>query len=214
VQYAAVLFDLDGTLTDSGVGIANSVSFALSTLGAAPLSDAQLQAFVGPPAHDSFEALGFDAATSERAVTEYRRYMAEKGLYENEVYPGIEALLSRLRDSGVTLAVATSKPTIFANKVLEHFGLSGYFTYVSGSELDGRARAKHEVISNALQALGLVGRDDVCMVGDRVLDVAGARAVGLPAIAVAWGYAAHGELESAGATAVVRTPAELLALLS
>ncbi|MGA3220057.1 MAG: HAD hydrolase-like protein [Acidimicrobiales bacterium] len=214
VRYGAVLFDLDGTLTDPGVGIFNSVSFALSRLGAEPLDRAQLRDFVGPPAHDCFEALGFDAATSERAVVEYRRYMAEKGLYENEVYPGIEAVLSGLRDGGATLAVATSKPTVFARRVLEHFGLSGYFAYVSGSELDGRARAKHEVISIAITALGLVGRDDVCMVGDRALDVTGAAALSLPAVAVAWGYAADGELESAGAAAVAHTPAELLALLS
>ena len=209
-----MLFDLDGTLTDSGVGIANSVSFALSALGAAPLSDAQLRAFVGPPAHDGFEALGFDPATAERAVVEYRKYMADKGLYENEVYPGIEDVLRALRDNGVTMAVATSKPTVFATRVLEHFALSGYFAYVAGSELDRRARAKREVIAMAVTALGLEGRDDVCMVGDRVFDLAGAAAVGMPAIAVAWGYAADGELESGGATAVARTPAELLALLS
>jgi phosphoglycolate phosphatase len=209
-----VLFDLDGTLTNSGAGIANSVSFALSALGAAPLSDAQLRAFVGPPAHDSFAALGFDAATAERAVVEFRRYMADKGLYENEVYPGIEDVLRALRGNGVTMAVATSKPTVFATRVLEHFALSGYFAYVSGSELDGRARAKHEVITIAMAALGLEGRDDVCMVGDRVFDLAGAATVGMPAIAVAWGYAADGELEAAGATAVAHTPADLLALLS
>jgi len=213
VRYGAVLFDLDGTLTDPGVGIFNSVSFALSRLGAEPLDPSQLRDFVGPPAHECFEARGFDAATSERAVVEYRRYMAEKGLYENEVYPGIETVLSTLRDGGATLAVATSKPTVFARRVLGHFGLSGYFTYVSGSELEGRARAKRVVISIAISALGLVGRDDVGMVGDRAFDVNGAAALGLPAIAVAWGYAADGELAAAGATAVAHTPDELLTLL-
>ncbi len=190
-----MLFDLDGTLTDPGVGVANSVSFALSALDAAPVSDLQVRAFVGPAAHDSFEALGFDAATAERAVVEFRRYMAEKGIYENEVYPGIEDVLRALRDNGVTMAVATSKPTVFAARVLEHFALSGYFAFISGSEIDGRARPKREVITMAISALGLDGRDDVCMVGDRALDLAGAAAVGMPAIAVAWGYAADGELE-------------------
>ncbi len=213
VRYDAVLFDLDGTLTDSGPGIANSVLHALSVLGADPLSDAQLRAFVGPPVHDSFAGLGFDGPTCERAVVEYRRYLAEKGLYENEVYPGIEMVLSALRDGGVTLAVATSKPTVFATKVLEHFGLSGFFAHVSGSELDGRARDKHEVITRAMAALGLAAGDDVCMVGDRALDVAGAATVGLPAIAVGWGYAADGELPSAGPTAIAYSPDELLALL-
>jgi len=214
VRYGVVLFDLDGTLTDSGPGIASSVSHALSALGAAPLSDAQLRAFMGPPAHDGFEALGFDAATSERAVTEYRSYMAEKGLYENEVYPGVEDVLMGLREDGVTMAVATSKPTVFAMRVLEHFGLFGYFAYVSGSELDGRARAKQEVITNAITALALAGRDDVCMVGDRDLDVCGAAALGLPAIGVSWGYSAPGELERAGPVAIAHTPVELLALLT
>jgi phosphoglycolate phosphatase len=214
VRYATVLFDLDGTLTDSGPGIANSVSHALLALGAPPLSDAQLRAFVGPPAHDGFEALGLDAATSERAVTTYRSYMAEKGLYENEVYPGVEDVLIALRDDGVTMAVATSKPTVFAMRVLEHFGLSGYFAYVSGSELDRRARPKKEVVANALSALGLTACDDVCMVGDRDLDVVGAAALGLPTIAVSWGYSAEGELERAGPVAIAHTPAELLALLT
>ncbi len=213
VRYAVVLFDLDGTLTDSGAGIANSVAFALSALGAEPLSDLQLRDFVGPPAHDAFEALGFDAAATERAVVEYRRYMADKGLYENEVYPGMEDVLRALRDNGVTMAIATSKPTVFATRVLEHFALSSYFTYVAGSDLDRRARAKWEVITMVVTALGLEGRDDVCMVGDRAFDLAGAAAVGLPAIGVAWGYAADGELEAAGATAVAQTPADLLALL-
>ncbi len=137
-----MLFDLDGTLTDSGPGIASSVAYAMAALGAAPLSQAQLRAFMGPPAHDGFEALGFDAATSERAVLEYRSYMAKKGLFENEVFPGVEDVLVSLRESGVTMAVATSKPTVFAMRVLEHFGLAGYFAYVSGSELDGRPGPK------------------------------------------------------------------------
>ena len=210
----AVLFDLDGTLTDSGPGIANSVLFALSALGAEPVTTAQLRAFVGPPVHDSFEGLGFDQPTCERAVAEYRRYFAQKGIYENQVYPGIEVVLSALRDKGVTLAVATSKPTAFATQILDHFGLSGFFSHVSGSELEGRARYKDEVIMRALTALSLVGRRDVCMVGDRATDVTGAAAAGLPAIAVRWGYAADGELECAGAAAIVQTPAELLVLLS
>jgi phosphoglycolate phosphatase len=213
VKYDVVFFDLDGTLTDSGVGIANSVLFALSALGAEPLGAAQLRAFVGPPVHDSFEALGLGPATCERAVAEYRRYFAKKGIYENQVYPGIEMVLGALRDRGAKLAVATSKPTVFANQILDHFGLSGYFSHVSGSELAGRARYKNEVISRALTALGLVDRSAVCMVGDRATDVTGAADVGLPAIAVGWGYASDGELESAGAAAVVQTPAELLAFL-
>ncbi len=187
---------------------------ALSALGAPPLGGTQLRAFIGTPAHEGFEALGFDEATSERAVAAYRSYMAEKGLYENEVFPGVEEVLMALRESGVTMAVATSKPTVFAMRVLEHFGLSGYFAYVSGSELDGRARAKQEVITNAITALALAGRDDVCMVGDRDLDLAGAAAVGLPAIGVSWGYSEPGELERAGPVAIAHAPAELLALLS
>ena len=209
-----MLFDLDGTLTDSGPGIANSVLHALSVLGAEPLSGPQLRAFVGPPVHDSFAGLGFEGPALERAVAEYRSYLGEKGLYENEVYPGIEVMLRALRVGGGTLAVATSKPTFFATQVLEHFGLSGFFAHVSGSELEGRARDKDEIITRAVTALGLGDGDGVCMVGDRALDVAGAAAVGLPAIAVGWGYATDGELRSAGATAIVRTPAQLLALLS
>ncbi len=130
------------------------------------------------------------------------------------MYAGIEPLLGSLQAGGTTLAVATSKPQVFARQIVEHFGLSGYFTHVAGSELDGSFRHKHEVISRALAALGPATNRDICMVGDRAQDAAGAARHGLDFVGVAWGYANEGELAGAGAKVVATTPAELLGLLT
>lgn len=203
----AVLFDLDGTLTDNGPGILNCVRFALEQLGLPAVGDEGLRCFIGPPLRDSFAALGHDAATCERAVVAYRERFTDVGLFENAVYPGIAELLGDLTGQGVVLGIATSKPGVFATRILEHFGLDEHFEVVVGSELDGTRSHKREVIAAALDGLAVDGT--VVMVGDRSHDVAGARECGLDCIGVAWGYAEPGELERAGAVAVVETPDEL-----
>lgn len=205
----AVLFDLDGTLTDSRPGIINSVIHALGRLGLPALPDEQLRAFVGPPLHDSFASLGIEP---EAAVAAYREYFVDLGIYENSVYDGIPAVLDELLVGGLPVAVATSKPTVFALRVLDHFGLTTYFQAVHGAELDGTNRHKHEVVALALQSLDVDAASAV-LVGDRAADAIGAAACGVPFIGAGWGYAEPGELEAAGATVIASTPADLLPLL-
>jgi phosphoglycolate phosphatase len=207
-----VLFDLDGTLTDSGVGIANSVQAALDEIGHGPLDAAALRRFVGPPLLDSFAGLGLPRATCEAAVQAYRRYFTETGLYENAVYDGIEEALDALGDAGVVLGVATSKPEPFARRILEHFGLASRFAVIAGAGLDGTLCHKQEVIAAALEGVGAAA-GTVTMVGDREHDVFGAQAHGLPCVGVAWGYAEPGELERAGARPIVSEPAQLVDVL-
>ena len=209
---SAVLFDLDGTLTDNGPGIVNCVQFALAQLGLPPVDDLAVRAFIGPPLRDGFAALGHDDETCHRAVAAYRERFTDIGLFENTVYPGIAELLGELADRGVVLGVATSKPGVFATRILEHFGLDKHFEVVVGSELNGSRSLKAEVIAAALDQLA-VDHARVVMVGDRSHDVAGARACGLDCIGVTWGYAEPGELEAAGATAVVATSTQLLDVL-
>jgi phosphoglycolate phosphatase len=214
VRWSTVLFDLDGTLTDPLEGIGNSIQHGLAAIGVPPLADDQLRSWVGPPLQDSFAALGLDQTACDGALRGYRDYFARTGLYENRVYDGIDQVLVSLAADGVGLAVATSKPTVFAQQILDHFGLASHFTFVSGAGLDGSHRQKHEVITNALAALDRqAAAGGIVMVGDREHDVLGAAQLGLPCIGVAWGYAAPGELERAGATRVVATPEELLDVL-
>jgi phosphoglycolate phosphatase len=203
----AALFDLDGTLTDPGTGIFNSVSHAVAAMGLPPLSEDQLRAFVGPPLQESFAELGLNPSEVTEAVASYREYFGDSGLYENAVYAGIPEALERLRNEGFELGVATSKPGAFAELILEHFDLAGFFTTVVGSELDGSRRHKDEIIAACLEQLP--NRDVIAMVGDRAQDVVGAAAHAMPCVGVTWGYAGDGELARAGAVAIVDTPTEL-----
>jgi phosphoglycolate phosphatase len=207
------LFDLDGTLTDPVVGISNSIRHALTALSLASMTDDELRGWVGPPLHESFGSLGLSPERVVDAIAAYREYFTDRGLYENTVYAGIEPVLVALRAAEVRLAVASSKPTVFVERILEHFGLRPHFEAVVGSELDGSRIHKHDVIVEALAQLGDPHRDATVMVGDREHDMRGATEAGLVAIGVAWGYAAEGELEAAGAAIVVATPADLLAHL-
>ncbi len=209
-----ILFDLDGTLTESGPGIISSVRYALSKMGQPTLDDDALGRFIGPPLLDSFrDVCGFDPAEVTVAIAAYREYYATDGQYENAVYDGIPELLSGLRDAGRTLAVATSKAEVFADSILDHFALTGYFATVVGSELDGRRTAKADIITEALARLGRPAAGTV-MVGDRSHDVRGAVTVGVGSIGVLWGYGDDVELTAAGADALVATPAELLGQLT
>ena len=146
-MYKAIFFDLDGTLTESGEGITKSVQYALEKLGKPEEDLDKLRVFIGPPLMEQFmKYADVDETEARRAVEYYREYFAPKGIFENEVYPGIPEMLSRLVEAGFTLIVATSKPAVFAKQILEHFGLSDYFSFVGGSELDGTRKRKAEVI--------------------------------------------------------------------
>lgn len=208
-----VLLDLDGTLTDPYDGIAGCVVHALQTMGLAVPAAQQLRGFIGPPLQDSFAALGLDQHEVRRAVAHYRDRCTSTGLYENRVYPGIQQALIGLRDQGHLLAVATSKPTPFAERVVEHFGLSPFFELVGGATLDGTRSRKGDVIAHVLATLHADPRSSA-MVGDREQDVHGGREHGLTTVGVRWGYAEAGELERAGPDHLVDAPDQLAPVLA
>jgi phosphoglycolate phosphatase len=183
-------------------------------MGQPALDDEQLRRFIGPPLLDSFRDLcGFDPAQVTVAIAAYREYYATDGQYENAVYEGIPQLLASLRDAGRTLAVATSKAEVFAESILDHFALTGYFTTIVGSELDGRRTAKADIITEALARLDRPAAGTV-MIGDRSHDMLGAVTVGVGSIGVLWGYGDDAELTAAGADSLAATPAELLGQLT
>ena len=192
-----LFFDLDGTLTDPMQGITRSVRYALRYFGIEVADLRELTPFIGPPLADSFkERYGMTDAEAETAVAKYREYYAPKGIFENEVYPGIPSLLADTAAAGCVNVMATSKPTPFARQIAAHFGLEPYFRLISGSTLDGRRTTKADVIRHALGELEIAPREAV-MIGDRRYDVEGAAETGLDSIAAAWGYAQPGELEAA-----------------
>jgi len=205
-----VLFDLDGTLTDPKVGITKSVQYALEFYGVTVDDLDSLCSFIGPPLSESFcKFYGFDEKTAAEAVEKYREYFSVTGIFENSVYLGVDAMLAEVCASGTKAVLATSKPAVYAKRILEHFGLDKYFTFVSGSELDGRRVKKAEVIQYAMDNCGIA---DVCfavMVGDREHDIIGAKAVGMKSVGVLYGYGDYGELNSAGADFVAADIHEL-----
>ena len=207
---AAILLDLDGTLTDSREGILGCLKHALARVGAVIPADEKLEAFIGPPLHETFtQLLGVDrAARLPDAIGAFRERFTAKGMFENRIYPGITRVLTELQDTGVSLIVATSKPQPFAERILEHFDLRKFFHGVHGSELDGTRSRKSELISHILRREAL-SAFDTAMVGDRALDVIGAKANGVFSIGVLWGYGSREELETAGADALCEQPGRL-----
>jgi phosphoglycolate phosphatase len=213
-RWGAVLFDLDGTLTDPKLGITRSIQYALRKRGIAPPTADELEPFIGPPLAQSFrERLGFDESEARRAVDDYREYFSQAGLYENEVYDGIPELLRELRASELRVGLATSKPMVFAERILEHFDLAKHFDLVVGSHLDGTHVEKAEIVATALAGVSGIPPERVVMVGDRMHDVHGARANGIDAIAVTWGYGSKDELEAAAPTSLAQSVVELRRLL-
>ncbi len=207
-----LLFDLDGTLTDPFPGITKSILHALNRLGRALPSEENLRWCIGPPLKNSFAQLldTDDDALTEKAVAYYRERFGTVGLFENEVYESIPETLENLRKSGHTLYVATSKPSVFATRIIDHFGLKRYFKAVHGSELDGTRCDKTELLEHILQEEGITSTDTV-MIGDRKHDIVGAKANGIRGIGVLWGYGTKNELEAAGANVCIEQPGELMA---
>lgn len=211
-MYKAILFDLDGTLTESGEGITRSVQYALEKLGKPAPSLDELRVFVGPPLMEQFMKFAdLDQDTARLAVSYYRERYASVGIFENRVYAGIEEMLAELKKKGYLLAVASSKPEKFVLQILEHFHLRSYFNEVVGSEMDGSRTSKASVVEEALKRLGLSDeREAVLMVGDKEHDVLGARACGVECIAVSYGYGTMEELEAAKPLKILSNPRELL----
>ncbi|WP_425955186.1 HAD hydrolase-like protein [Xylanimonas sp. McL0601] len=198
-----VLLDLDGTLMDSAPGITASVAHAYRALGLPVPDAAALRSFVGPPITESFPAHGVPAGRLGEAIDAYREAFSAGGMWDNAVFDGIPAQLARLREAGCTLVVATSKPEVFAVPIAERFGLTPLVDGIFGAPLDEQA-TKADVIAKALAALGRTAAEGpALMVGDREHDVEGAREHGIDCLGVTWGYAAPGELVTAGAVAVV-----------
>ena len=208
-----ILFDLDGTLTDPAAGITRSVAHALEKRGILVTDYRELYPFIGPPLIDSFiRFYGFTHADAVRAVQDYREYYAVRGIFENEVYPGIPELLAQLKAAGKTVAMATSKPEPYARQIAEHFGLSSYFDFIGGSRMDESRVKKAEVIAYILKELNRTP-DRVTMVGDRSYDVVGAHVLSIPCIGVTYGYGSEAELREAEADALADSPQSLLRLL-
>lgn len=214
------LFDLDGTLTDSREGITKCVQHGLKCIGIEEPDLKKLEAFIGPPLLDSFMGIyGLDEEIAKRAVAYYRERFAPIGIYENKLYEGVPGMLEKLKKAGIHLAVASSKPEIFVRRVLAHFDIEKYFEVVVGSELDGRRGTKEEVVEEALRQLGVLDllplqRLKCCvMIGDRKFDIQGAKAYGLTAVGVRFGFAPEGELEAEGADHIAETVEELTRLL-
>lgn len=210
MSYKYILFDLDGTLTDPAEGITNSVKYALQKFGIEVGDKSELNKFIGPPLWDSFEEYyGFTREQANQAVEYYREHFRDKGIFENKVYPGVEGLLETLNAEGKKLVLATSKPRVFAERILEHFGLKKFFSFIAGSELDGTRVDKGEVIQFALAGIGVEKLSQAVMVGDRRHDILGAHKAGIKAIGVLAGYGGGEELLDAGADYIVERVADI-----
>lgn len=208
-----ILFDLDGTLTDPMEGITKSVRYALNYYGIEVNDLNDLLPFIGPPLRDSFqEYYGFDEKKASEAVEKYREYFAPKGIFENKVYPGIEACLQALKEQGKVLLVATSKPEKFAKQIIEHFDLDKYFDFIGGSEFNAREK-KADVIEYVITT-NHIDKEDVIMVGDRKHDVIGAHENNIPCVGVLYGYGDRKELTACNSDYIVESIEELQALLS
>ncbi|MCU1403891.1 MAG: haloacid dehalogenase [Glaciihabitans sp.] len=212
--YSVILFDLDGTITDSAPGITSTLVYTLETMGLPVPGPAELLRYVGPPIMDSFrDFAGMDLPTAERALEIYREKYLNDGAYDSSVYEGIPQLLRRIEESPLMMSLATSKPEIPATLILEHYSLARCFDVITGASADEVRSAKKDVVAEAVLRLKALGADmsNPILVGDRIHDVEGAAANGIPTIFVTWGYGSVAE--QAGAVAVVETPEELGALL-
>ena len=210
-MYDYLLFDLDGTLTDPGEGITNSVIYALKKWGIEVADKRELYVFIGPPLSASFKQyFGFPDADALKCVDYYREYFRDRGIFENKVYDGIPALLQELKIAGKKLILATSKPEKFAKQILDHFDLSKYFDFVAGASMDESRNKKADVIRYALDSLHITDTSRVLMIGDREQDVTGAKKCGLDSLGVLYGYGDLAEHTSAGATYIAENVADIL----
>lgn len=210
-MYQYILFDLDGTLTNPELGITSSVMYALEKFNIKVEDRKELHPFIGPPLSYSFQTYyGLSEADSELAIKYYRERFSVKGLYENEVYEGVEKLLQQLKESGKTLIIATSKPEEYTLKILEHFDLLKYFDYVAGATMDGSRGEKADVIRYALEISGIQDKSKAIMIGDRKYDILGAKENGLDSIGVLFGFGDYEELTNAGADYIAENVEDIL----
>ena len=213
-MFDTVLFDLDGTLTDPGEGITKSVEYALKKFDIITQDRRELYKFIGPPLKDSFmKYYGFSEEKAEQAIAYYREYFRDIGIFENEVYEGVENMLRTLHVDGKRLVLATSKPEEFAIRILDHFGLKKYFAVTAGASMDSSRSKKGDVIAYAISLCENFNKDTAVMIGDREHDIIGAKENGLKSIGVLYGYGDENELKTAGADYIVSTTEDILKLI-
>lgn len=209
-----VLFDLDGTLTDSQDGIMNAIEYALEYYGIQVKERDSLRPFLGPPLSESMQKYcGFDRVKAVEAVEKFREYYNTRGKFENKVYPGVESMLKAVQETGCRLYVATSKPEEIAREILEHFGLAGYFDYIGGATSDDSRVKKSDVVRYVMDKAGIDRPDEAVMVGDRKHDILGAKENSLEAVGVLYGYGDRQELEAAGADYLAEQAEEIIRFL-
>jgi phosphoglycolate phosphatase len=213
MKYKYCLFDLDGTLTDPAIGITNSVMYALKKFDIEVKDRTELYPFIGPPLDYSFMTFfGFSKEQADLAIKYYRENFSVTGLLENEVYDGVPEMLSELKNRGVKIALATSKPYEFSIKILKHFDLYQYFDFFGAATMDGKISKKEDVIAKLLEDMSAADRSELLMIGDRYHDIEGAKANNIYSAGVLWGYGSKEELENAGADYILNGPADILEL--
>ncbi len=212
MAYTSILFDLDGTLVDSGEGVLKCAELALRHFNLPIPSPAEMRTFVGPPLHDSFLRFGCTEEMAQEAIAVYRSRYTTVGKFELFVYPGIEQLLQDLTAAGCKLYVATSKPETVSVEILQHLGLAKYFTYIAGAAPDKSRSTKEEVIAYLLEQAGDL--DSALMVGDTAYDVIGAARHGIPCAAISWGYGTVESIEAAHPAVIVDSTEQLLAFVT
>lgn len=214
-KYNNIIFDLDGTLIDSSVGIIQSIMHALEKFDIEVDNKNELLEFIGPPLMDSFQKYyGFSEEEAECAIKHYREYFKDKGIFENSLYDGVEGLLKVLKDRDKKLLIATTKPEVYAIEVIKYYNLDNLFEFIAGSHLDGRRVDKEELIRYALESSSLESLNETVMIGDRKYDILGARKVGIDSIGVLYGFGDRKELEDAGANHIVSSPVDALKILT
>lgn len=213
-KYKYLLFDLDGTLTDSCEGIYKSFEYALNAYGIEVKDLNSLRPILGPPLKDSFmDMFGFDAKTADEAVAKYRERFSSIGIYENRVYDGVGDMLAALKKEGYFISLATSKPEKFARVILKHFELEKYFNFITGATIDGRISTKEDVINHIIESVGIDNTAEALMIGDRSFDLLGAEAFGIDAVGVLYGYGSREELEKYPSVLLAKTPDDVVKFL-
>lgn len=213
-NFEYILFDLDGTLTDSGEGITKSVQYALKSFGILVDDLKELNKFIGPPLKDSFkEYYNFDEEKAQLGLVKYREYFADKGIYENKLYDGIPELLEVLKKNDKKIVLATSKPEVYARQILQYFKIDKYFDFAAGADFEETRVNKGDVIKYALQEANITDLSKVIMVGDREHDIIGAKENNIKSVGVLYGFGDVIELTQARAEYIVKDTEELLNIL-
>lgn len=210
-MYKVVLFDLDGTIIDSSLGVTNSVKYALSKFGIEVKDQSELLSYMGPPLVYSFKTFhGLTEEEAKKAVSYYRETYPVKGIFENTLYPGMDEVLKELKNQGFQIGLATSKPEKFAKIILEKLGIDQYFDKICGASLDGTRSEKIDVMKYVLQELKISNNKEVLMVGDRMYDINSSNELGIDSVGVLFGFGSLEEFQKAGATYIVEHALEIL----